>query len=55
MVKSDDVVCITEKGQTVKVRQRDLPTLGRTAQGVKVVAIAKDDSALGLASVAKEV
>ena len=54
-LKSDDVMCITQKGQVVKVRQKDVPTLGRSALGVKIVAIGDKDRALALASVAKEV
>ena len=47
-------MCITEKGQVVKVKQKDVPTLGRSALGVKIVAIGEKDRALALASVAKE-
>ena len=52
--KNDDVMCITQKGRVVKVRQKDVPTLGRSALGVRIVAIADQDRALALASVAKE-
>ncbi len=52
--KSDDVVCITSQGNTIKLRLKEIPVLGKTAMGVKMVNIEKPDQVVGIARVAKE-
>lgn len=50
----DDVVIITYMGMVVKVAVGDLPTLGRSTQGVKVISPRKSDFVVDCARVANE-
>ena len=52
--KSDDVVCITSQGNTIKLRLKEIPIMGKTAMGVRMVNIEKPDQVVGIARVAKE-
>ncbi|MEO7904648.1 MAG: DNA gyrase subunit A, partial [Candidatus Saccharimonadales bacterium] len=47
---SSEVLMISDKGQTIRISLKDIPTLGRTTQGVRVMRIADGDevSSLGL-------
>jgi len=50
----DDVMCITSQGNTVKLRVKDVPVLGKQAMGVRIVNIEKPDFLVGIARAAKE-
>lgn len=39
-----EVIMISTKGQTIRVALKDIPTLGRTTQGVRVMRLNDDDS-----------
>ena len=39
-----EVIMISTKGQTIRVGLKDIPTLGRTTQGVRVMRLKEDDS-----------
>jgi DNA gyrase subunit A len=52
--KQDDIVCITSKGNTLKVRVKEIPIMGKNAVGVKVVNIEKPDIVVGVARAEKE-
>lgn len=41
---SDEVLMISTKGQTIRVGIKDIPTLGRTTQGVRVMRLNGDDT-----------
>jgi DNA gyrase subunit A len=47
---ASEVLMISDKGQTIRVGLKDIPTLGRTTQGVRVMRLADGDavSSLGL-------
>lgn len=47
---SGEVLIISDKGQTIRIALKDIPTLGRTTQGVRVMRLADGDevSSLGL-------
>ena len=47
----DDVVCITGQGNAVKLRVAQIPVMGRTAMGVRILNITKPDVVVGLARV----
>jgi len=49
---TDEVLMISDKGQTIRVSLKDIPLLGRTTQGVRVMRMADGDavSSLGLMS-----
>jgi DNA gyrase subunit A len=52
--KKDDLVCIASQGNTIKLRARDIPVLGKTAVGVRVVNIERPDLVVAVARAAKE-
>lgn len=49
-IDSSEVLMISDKGQTIRIALKDIPTLGRTTQGVRVMRLAEGDevSSLGL-------
>ena len=52
--KKDDLVCITSQGNTIKLRLKEIPVLGKTAVGVHIVNIEKPDMLVAVARAAKE-
>lgn len=42
--EDNEVIMISTKGQTIRVALKDIPTLGRTTQGVRVMRLNDDDS-----------
>jgi DNA gyrase subunit A len=52
--KKDDLVCITSQGNTIKLRLKEIPILGKTAMGVHIVNIEKPDLVVAVARAAKE-
>jgi len=52
--KKDDLVCITSQGNTIKLRLKEIPVLGKTAMGVHIVNIEKPDLVVAVARAAKE-
>ena len=51
VAEEDELMCITSKGNTVKVKVNEISTQGRSSMGVKVVDVAKDDYIISLATV----
>ncbi len=51
---SDEVVCITSQGKTLRVRSNSISLMGRAAQGVRILNIERPDMLIGIDSVAKE-
>ena len=51
---ADDIVCITSQGNTLKSSLGDIPQMGKTAQGVRIVNIDKPDFLVGVARVVQE-
>ena len=47
---ADEVLLISNKGQAIRVGLKDIPTLGRTTQGVRVMKLSDGDavSSIGL-------
>jgi DNA gyrase subunit A len=52
--RRDDLVCITSQGNTIKLRQKEIPVLGKAAMGVHIVNIERPDQVVGVARAAKE-
>lgn len=52
--ETDEVVCITSQGKTLRVRAKNIPVMGRAAQGVRILNIERPDILVGIDSVAKE-
>jgi DNA gyrase subunit A len=51
---SDEVVCITSQGKTLRVRANSISLMGRAAQGVRILNIERPDMLIGIDSVARE-
>ena len=51
---SDEVVCITSQGKTLRVRSDAISQMGRSARGVRILNIDKPDMLIGLDTVAQE-
>ncbi len=51
---TDDLVCITSQGNTLKLSLSGISTMGKTAMGVRIVNIVKPDVVVGVARVVKE-
>ena len=52
--EEDDLVCITSQGNTIKLKLKEIPVMGKTAMGVRVVNIQKPDAVVGMAKVVKD-
>lgn len=50
----DEVVCITSQGKTLRVKANTISTMGRAAQGVRILNIDRTDTLIGIDTVAQE-
>lgn len=46
--EDSEVIMISSKGQTIRVALKDIPTLGRTTQGVRIMRLNGDDSVVSI-------
>jgi len=51
---TDEVVCITSQGKTLRVKANAISTMGRAAQGVRILNIERPDILIGIDTVANE-
>lgn len=51
--KADEVILISKQGQTIRLGLKDISSLGRTTQGVRVMRLNKDDHVASVALVRK--
>jgi DNA gyrase subunit A len=54
VLESDDLVCITSQGNTIKLEVAHVPVQGKTAQGVSIVTITAPDMLVDVARVVNE-
>jgi len=52
--EKDEVVCITSQGKTIRVKANTISTMGRAAQGVRILNIERPDMLIGIDTVANE-
>lgn len=52
--ETEEVVCITSQGKTIRVKADTISTMGRAAQGVRILNINKPDVLIGIDTVANE-
>jgi DNA gyrase subunit A len=52
--EEDEVVCITGQGKTLRVKVKTIGTMGRAAQGVRILNINRPDILIGMDTVANE-
>ncbi len=50
----DEVLMISSKGQAIRVSLKDIPTLGRTTQGVRIMRLAEGDTVVSLGLIPEE-
>lgn len=50
----NDVVLITRQGKAIRFAEADVPTMGRTAQGVRGIQLRKDDAVIGMVVVRRD-
>lgn len=51
--KIDELIAISEQGQTIRVAIKDIPTLGRTTQGVRIMRLNDGDSVASIGLIEK--
>ncbi|HEX6558411.1 MAG TPA: DNA gyrase subunit A [Longimicrobiales bacterium] len=51
---ANDVVLVTRQGRAIRFPEADVPTMGRTAQGVKGIGLRKDDGVIGMVIVRRD-
>ncbi|HNY17961.1 MAG TPA: DNA gyrase C-terminal beta-propeller domain-containing protein, partial [Treponemataceae bacterium] len=51
---TDEVVCITSQGKTLRVKANTISLMGRAAQGVRILNIERPDTLIGIDTVAQE-
>ncbi len=51
---TDEIVCITSQGKTLRVKASGISVMGRAAQGVRILNIERPDILIGLDTVAQE-
>ncbi|MBA7553176.1 DNA gyrase subunit A [subsurface metagenome] len=51
--RGDSLVCITSQGKTIRLRLNEIPVLGKTAMGVRLVRISRPVMVMGIARIAK--
>ena len=54
VLDSDDIMCITSQGKSIKLKVNDIRVMGRSAQGVRLLSIDKPDFVIGLDRIIKE-
>ncbi len=52
--ETPEIIIISNNGQTIRLGLKDIPTLGRTTQGVRIMRLAENDSVASVALVSKE-
>src|SRR4029453_8738810 len=50
----DELMLITQQGKTLRMAARDIPTIGRATQGVKLIDIEGEDRAVSIARLAEQ-
>ena len=52
--EADEVIMISNAGQTIRVAVKDIPTLGRATQGVRIMKLSEGDAVASLGLIPKE-
>jgi DNA gyrase subunit A len=52
--EASEVIMISTKGQTIRVALKDIPTIGRTTQGVRVMRLGEDDTLVSIGLVQEQ-
>ena len=49
--EEDEIMAITQKGQTVRMPVKDIRVIGRATQGVRCINLAKGDSVIAISKI----
>ena len=52
--REDDVLIISKKGQVIRLKLSDIPVIGRSTQGVRIMKISEGDNIASIALLPKE-
>ena len=53
--ESQEVILISKQGQTIRLRTKEIPKIGRATQGVRIMRIKADDKVASVALVSESV
>lgn len=51
--EGDDIILVTKNGQSIKFAEKEVRSMGRTAGGIKGIALKKDDKVIGMKVIRK--
>jgi DNA gyrase subunit A len=54
ILDSEEIMCITSQGKSIKLKVSAIRVMGRSAQGVKILSIDKPDFVIGVDRIVKE-
>lgn len=54
VTNTDDVMIVTDKGKVIRARAKEIPTTGRSTQGVKLISLEKSEHVVSVARLAEE-
>jgi hypothetical protein len=54
VLESEDIMCITSQGKSIKIKVKAVPVMGRAARGVRILSIDKPDFVIGVDRIVKE-
>jgi DNA gyrase subunit A len=54
VLDSEEIMCITSQGKSIKLKVKEIRVMGRAAQGVRILSIDKPDFVIGLDRIVKE-
>jgi DNA gyrase subunit A len=54
VLDTEEIMCITSQGKSIKLKAKTVPVMGRAARGVKILSIDKPDCVIGLDRIVQE-
>ncbi len=54
VLESDEIMCITEQGKSIRLKVSSIRVMGRAAQGVRIVNLQEDDRVVGVDRIAEK-
>jgi DNA gyrase subunit A len=54
VLDDEEIMCITSQAKSIKLKVADIPIMGRSAQGVKILSIDKPDFVIGVDRIVRE-
>jgi DNA gyrase subunit A len=54
VLDSEEIMCITSQGKSIKLKVKGIRVMGRSAQGVRILSIEKPDFVIGVDRIVQE-